>query len=134
MTKIALMTEPTPMLANTSPSEDASSRSSFVVTAWGKSGAPEGALKAKPTRNKNTPGRKRTGFSPPAQPKTANAPAHPASQRLANRNILLWLKASASAPAGSVKRKNGSDAKLAIREMKRPDGDIRFIVQVAAVS
>jgi len=29
MTKIALMTEPTPMLANTSPSEDASSRSSL---------------------------------------------------------------------------------------------------------
>jgi hypothetical protein len=28
---------------------------------------------------------------------------------------------------------NGS-ARLAIREMKRPDGDIRFIVHVAAVS
>jgi len=53
---------------------------------------------------------------------------------LANRNILLSLKASASAPAGSVKRKNGSDARLAIKEMKRPDGDIRFIVHVAAVS
>jgi hypothetical protein len=26
------------------------------------------------------------------------------------------------------------DARLAIREMKKPDGDIRFIVQVAAVS
>jgi hypothetical protein len=44
------------------------------------------------------------------------------------------LKASANAPAGSVKRKNGSDARLAIREMKRPDRDIKFIVQVAAVS
>jgi hypothetical protein len=33
-----------------------------------------------------------------------------------------------------VKRKNGSDARLAIREMKRPDGDIKFIIQVAAVS
>jgi hypothetical protein len=53
---------------------------------------------------------------------------------LANRNLLLSLKASASAPAGSVKRKNGSDARLAIREMKKPDGDIRFIVHVAAVS
>jgi hypothetical protein len=42
--------------------------------------------------------------------------------------------ASASAPAGSVKRKNGSDARLAIREMKRPDGDIKFIIHVAAVS
>jgi hypothetical protein len=44
------------------------------------------------------------------------------------------LKASASAPAGSVKRKNGSDARLAIREMKSPDGDIKFIIHVAAVS
>jgi hypothetical protein len=33
-----------------------------------------------------------------------------------------------------VKRKNGSDARLAIREMKRPDGDIKFIIHVAAVS
>ena len=47
---------------------------------------------------------------------------------------LSLLKASASAPAGSVKRKNGSDARLAIREMKRPDGDIKFIIHVAAVS
>jgi hypothetical protein len=61
-------------------------------------------------------------------------PADPASHRLANLNILLSLKASASAPAGSVKRKNGSDARLAIKEMKRPDGDTRFIVHVAAVS
>jgi hypothetical protein len=44
------------------------------------------------------------------------------------------LKASASAPAGSVKRKNGSDATLAIREMKSPDGEIKFIIHVAAVS
>src|SRR5260370_19578567 len=44
------------------------------------------------------------------------------------------LKPSASDPAGSVKRKNGSDARLAIREMKRPDGDIKFIIHVAAVS
>jgi hypothetical protein len=43
-------------------------------------------------------------------------------------------KASASAPAGSVKRKKGNDARLAIREMKSPDGDIKFIIHVAAVS
>ena len=89
---------------------------------------------AKPKPSKNTPARSSTGFSMPAQPKSASAPAHPASHRLANRSILPSLKASASAPAGSVKRKNGSDAILAIREMKRPDGDIKFIVQVAAVS
>jgi hypothetical protein len=44
------------------------------------------------------------------------------------------LKASARAPAGSVKRKKGSDARLAIREMNRPDGEIKFIIHVAAVS
>jgi len=43
-------------------------------------------------------------------------------------------KASANAPVGSVKRKNGNDARLAIREMKSPDGDIKFIIHVAAVS
>ncbi len=89
---------------------------------------------AKPTPSKNTPMRSRTGFSTPAQLKNGIAPADPASHRLAKRNILLSLNASASAPAGSVKRKNGSDARLAIREMKKPDGDIRFIVHVAAVS
>jgi hypothetical protein len=33
-----------------------------------------------------------------------------------------------------VKRKNGSAARLAIRDMKSPDGDIKFIIHVAAVS
>jgi hypothetical protein len=108
--------------------------SSLSVTTCGTSDAHAGALTAKPIPSKNTPMRSRTGFSRPAQAKKANAPADPASHRLANRNILTSLKASASAPAGSVKRKNGSDARLAIREMKSPDGDIRFIVHVAAVS
>jgi hypothetical protein len=48
--------------------------------------------------------------------------------------MLPSLKASASTPAGSVNRKNGSEAKLAISEMNRPEGDITFIIQVAAVS
>src|ERR1700732_307905 len=108
--------------------------SSLSVTNCGTSDAHAGALIAKPTPIKNTPPRSRNGFSKPAQPKNAKVPAQPASHRFANRNILLSLKASASAPAGSVKRKNGSDARLASREMKKPDGDIRFIVQVAAVS
>jgi len=70
----------------------------------------------------------------PAQPKSAKTPAQPASQRLAARNILPSLKPSASAPAGSVKRKNGSEAKLVIREMKSPDCDTKLIIHVAAVS
>jgi hypothetical protein len=87
MTKIALTTEPTPMLAKTSPSDDPSNPSSLRST---------------------------TGISA--------------------GSIVPALKASASAPAGSVKTKNGSDARLAIKEMKRPDGDIKFIIHVAAVS
>jgi hypothetical protein len=53
---------------------------------------------------------------------------------LASRIILPALKTSASAPPGSVKRKNASEATLGIREMKRLDGDIKFMVHVAAVS
>src|SRR5260370_7394292 len=41
---------------------------------------------------------------------------------------------SASAPAGSVKKKNGSEATVAIRERNRAESLTRFIVQVAAVS
>jgi hypothetical protein len=70
---------------------------------------------------------------PEIEPSSPNS-EHPASHKLASRSIMPALKASASAPAGSVKRKNGSDARLAIREMKSPDGDIKFIIHVAAVS
>jgi hypothetical protein len=89
---------------------------------------------ANPTPSKNTPTRSSIGFNLLAQPKSAKAPAHPASHRLANRRIFPSLNASASAPPGSVKSKNGSAAKLAIKEIKRPDDDIKFIIQVAAVS
>ena len=41
---------------------------------------------------------------------------------------------SASAPAGSVKKKNGSEATVDIRERNRGESLTRFIVQVAAVS
>jgi hypothetical protein len=41
---------------------------------------------------------------------------------------------SASAPAGSVKKKNGSEATVAIRERNNGEVLARFIVQVAAVS
>src|ERR1700737_4260917 len=104
------------------------------VTSCGTSDAHTGALTAKPRPSTKTPTRSSIGFRMPAQPSNAKAPAHPASHKLASRSIVPALKASASAPAGSVKRKNGSDARLAIREMKRPDGDIKFIMHVAAVS
>jgi hypothetical protein len=41
---------------------------------------------------------------------------------------------SAKAPAGGVKRKNGRDATVDIRESKNVDEPSMFIVQVAAVS
>src|SRR5262249_1623453 len=93
-----------------------------------------GALIAKPRPSTNTPTRSSIGFRMPAQPRNAKAPAHPASHKLASRSIMRALKASASAPAGSVRRKNGSEARLALREMKRPDGDIKFIIHVPVVS
>src|SRR5260370_6071310 len=107
---------------------------SASVTSCGTSDAHTGALTAKPRPSTNTPTRSSIGFRMPAQPRNAKAPAHPASHKLATRSIMPALKASASAPAGSVKRKNGSDARLDIREMKSPDGDIKFIIHVAAVS
>src|ERR1700732_1263990 len=117
----------------TPPSVKADGNSSSV-TSCGTSDAHTGALTAKPRPSTNTPTRSSIGFRMPAQPRNAKAPAHPASHKLASRSIMPALKASASAPAGSVKRKNGSDARLAIREMKRPDGEIKFIIHVAAVS
>jgi hypothetical protein len=70
----------------------------------------------------------------PIQPRNAKTPAHPVSHKVASRSIMPASKASASAPAGSVERKKGNDARLAIRQMKSPDGDIKFIIHVAAMS
>jgi hypothetical protein len=124
MTKIALMTEPTPMLANTSPSEDASSRSSLrSKTGDGKASPKQEHASEKQNWIQH--------YACPAE--KPNVPADPTSHRFANHNILLSLKASASAPTRSVKRKNGSDARLAVRDEKA-DGDIKLIVHVAAVS
>src|SRR5260370_42631676 len=107
---------------------------SWSVTSCGTSDAHTGALTATPRPSANTPTRSSIGFRMPAQPRNAKAPAHPASHKLASRSIMPALKASASAPAGNVKRKNGRCARLDIREMKSPDGDIKFIIHVAAES
>src|SRR5258706_9257391 len=47
---------------------------------------------------------------------------------------LRRLTISGKAPAGGVKRKNGRDATVDIRESKNVDEPSMFIVQVAAVS
>ena len=123
-----------PDIFSCSPPRVKADGNSSSVTSCGTSDAHAGALTAKPRPSTNTPTRSSIGFRIPAQPRNAKAPAHPASHKLASRSIMPALKASASAPAGSVRRKNGNDARLAIREMKRPDGDIKFIIHVAAVS
>jgi hypothetical protein len=48
--------------------------------------------------------------------------------------IRLRSTMSASAPAGSVKKKNGNEATVAISERNKGESLTRFIVQVAAVS
>src|SRR5215469_12849035 len=107
---------------------------SSSATIRGTAEAQAGPLIANPVPSRNTPDKSSNGLSIPAQPSNARAPADPASHRLVTRIILDSFTASASAPAGSVNRKNGNDARLVIKDMKSPDDDIKFIVQVAAVS
>ena len=64
----------------------------------------------------------------------ANPPAAIASQTVMTNIIRFRSTMSASAPAGSVKKKNGSEAVVAIKERNNGEELIRFIVQVAAVS
>jgi hypothetical protein len=68
------------------------------------------------------------------QPVRANPPAAIASQTVMTNIIRFRSTMSASAPAGSVKNKNGSEATVAIRERNNGEVLTRFIDQVAAVS
>src|ERR1700746_2842400 len=65
---------------------------------------------------------------------SANPPAADPSQMVMTNIIRFRSTMSASAPAGSVKKKNGSEATVAIRERNNGEVLTRFIVQVAAVS
>src|SRR3981081_618229 len=93
-----------------------------------------GALTANPNPRTKTPPRRSTGFSNPAQPSKAGPVGHAASHRLVVRSIRPLSKASASAPAGSANKKNGNDARLVMTEIRKLDGDMVFIIHVAAVS
>ena len=95
-----------PDIFNCTPPRVKADGNSSSVTSCGTSDAHTGALTAKPRPSTNTPTRSSIGFKMPAQPRSAKTPAHPASHKLASRSIVPALKASASAPAGSVKRKN----------------------------
>src|SRR5258708_13948472 len=61
-------------------------------------------------------------------------PAAAANQRLMKQRSFRRLTMSAKTPAGGVKRKNGRDATVDIREGKKFDEPSMFIVQVAAGS
>src|SRR6516162_7907597 len=64
----------------------------------------------------------------------ANPPAATANQIVMTNIIRLRSTMSARAPAGNVKKKNGSDATVDIKERNKGESLTRFIVQVAAVS
>jgi hypothetical protein len=57
-----------------------------------------------------------------------------ANQRFIRHSNFLRPNRSARTPAGRVKRKNGSEATVAMSERKNGEGASVFIVHVAAVS
>src|SRR5258708_21043919 len=67
-----------------------------------------------------------------SQPSTANPAAIAANQRLIQHTNFLRFTLSASTPAGRVNKKKGSDATVAMSEIKNGEPVSRFIIQVAA--
>jgi hypothetical protein len=67
-------------------------------------------------------------------PSKASAPAQIANHRFIAHKSFFRSTISASAPAGSVNKKNGSEATVDIREIRNIDEVRVFIIQVAAVS
>src|SRR5260370_14079471 len=57
-----------------------------------------------------------------------------ANQRFTTQSNFLRYTMSASAPAGSVNRKKGSEATVDSSEIKNGDGVSIFIIHIAAVS
>ena len=89
---------------------------------------------AKPVPIKKTAIKRIQGLIRCNQPVRAKPPAAIASQTVMTNIIRFRSTMSASAPAGSVKKKNGNEATVAIRERNNGEVLTRFIVQVAAVS
>ena len=101
-------------------------------------------------RDKRTPGRstkgeadadqkdarqnQNTDSADPVAPSTASMPAEKASQRFIAHSNFLRSTRSAREPAGRVKKKSGSEATVAMTEMRNFDDVSVFIIQVAAVS
>ena len=69
-----------------------------------------------------------------SQPQRAKPPAASPNQMVITNIIRLRSTMSARAPAGNVKKKNGSEATVDIRERNKGESLTRFMAQVAAVS
>src|SRR5260221_8365431 len=68
-----------------------------------------------------------------SQPSTANPAAIAANQRLTQHTNFLRLTLSASTPAGRVNKKKGSDATVAMSEIKNGEPVTTFIIHIAAL-
>src|ERR1700730_56586 len=68
-----------------------------------------------------------------SQPSTASPAAIAANQRLIPHTNFLRFTLSASTPAGRVNKKKGSDATVAMSEIKTGEPVTTFIIQVAAL-
>src|SRR5260221_1678058 len=93
-----------------------------------------GAWKAKPIPSRKTPARMISGVSPPKKEQTASRPALPASQQLKMRSNRRQSARSASAPAGTVNRKNGKVPAEGFNQSQTTGIPREFIAQVAAIS
>src|SRR3984893_4305756 len=107
--------------------------SSFETTS-GTTDIHAGALQANPTPKRNTAARMMTGLNKWSDANIARPAAASASQTCITHKIVLRLAISASAPAGKVSRKKGSDADVDSNDRKRGDEVSVFITQVAAMS
>src|SRR5258708_37733036 len=68
-----------------------------------------------------------------SQPSTANPAAIAANQRLIQHTNFLRFTLSASTPAGRVNKKKGSDAPVAMSEIKNGEPVTTFIIHIAAL-
>src|SRR5207249_4224256 len=104
----------------TPPSVTAEGNSSEETTS-GTTALQAGALKANPTPIRKMESKIRYGFSKPNAPSTASEPAQIANHRFIVHNNFFRSIRSASEPAGKVKKNRGSEATVAINEMRNLD-------------
>jgi hypothetical protein len=116
-----------PEMLNCKPLKVAAEGSSASDTTCGTIEVQVGALKANPTPRRKTPIRIRQGLRRCSQPRTANAAAVMANQRLIAHTSLFRFTQSARAPAGSVNRKKGSDATVEMSEIRSGEAASVFI-------